>query len=189
MDHFSFTASPQSSIRHGQTLPRSGPKQEQTLTLGSPKQPPMYNPPPPAWSPMKPMMNGFAQGQTNSALPVNPDLMQFTPTRAHQPGFSCPSPSTARNLLPQMNDTVMYAHQASSSAAAISPSLTGASQKLVMSMDDEFRASKVMKVQNQVSDASQQETLVALQATGWDTGQAAKHIISIRKSKIDNLTR
>lgn len=58
-----------------------------------------------------------------------------------------------------------------------------------MSLNDEFRANKVMKVQRETSDASHQEILIALQATGWDTHQAAKQILKDRQAKIESLVR
>ncbi|XP_033207301.1 activated CDC42 kinase 1 isoform X2 [Belonocnema kinseyi] len=194
----SITNSPsQSNFRQGQTLPRSF-KQENPYDFSpSLKQPPVYNPPP-AWSPLKPVQNGFIPNQPakqNTNVCANqtgsPNLMQFTPTRISQPSTSYPS-STARSLLPQLNETTINTQLAPSSSAypsGISPPLSGASKQLVMSLNDEFRASKVMKVQKESSDASQQEILTALQATGWDTSQAVKQILKDRQAKVDSLIR
>ena len=193
----SITNSPsQSNIRQGQTLPRSF-KQENPYDFSpSLKQPPVYNPPP-AWSPLKPIQNGFIPNQPakeNTNLCANqtgsPNLMQFTPTRLSQSSTS--HPSSARSLLPQLNETTINTQLAPSTSAypsGISPPLSGASKQLVMSLNDEFRASKVMKVQKEVGDASQQEILTALQATGWDTSQAAKQILKDRQAKVDSLIR
>ena len=187
----------QSNVRQGQTLPRSY-KQENPYDFSpSLKQPPVYNPPP-AWSPLKPVQNGFIPNQTvksNTNVCANqsgsPNLMQFTPTRASQPSISHSS-LTARSLLSQMNETTVNTQLAPSTSAypsGVSPPLSGASKQLVMSLNDEFKASKVMKVQREVSDGSQQEILTALQATGWDTNQAAKQIIKDRQAKVDSLIR
>lgn len=73
--------------------------------------------------------------------------------------------------------------------SGISPPLTGASQKLVMSLNDEFRASKVLKVKNDSNDASQEEILAALQATGWDASEAVKQIVRDRQAKVESLMR
>lgn len=187
----------QSNVRQGQTLPRSFKKETPYDFSPSLKQPPVYNPPP-AWSPLKPVQNGFIPNQPakqNTNLCANqtrsPNLMQFTPTKISQPSTSHPS-STARSLLPQLNETTINTQLAPSTSAypsGISPPLSGASKQLVMSLNDEFRASKVMKVQKESSDASQQEILTALQATGWDTSEAAKQIFKDRQAKVDSLIR
>lgn len=183
--------SPLQKVATRQTLPRE--------FSPNPKQPPMYNPPPP-FSPLKPIENGFVQNPTCTAkLNVNnagggscsPNLMQFTPTRPGQPQ-SQPQPNAVRSLLPQLNETTINTQLAPGPAAypsGISPPLTGASQQLVMSLNDEFRASKVMKVQQEAQDASQQEALTALQATGWDASQAAKQIAKDRVAKVESLMR
>lgn len=187
--------SPQSNAR--QTLPRSF-KQENPYDFSpSLKQPPVYNPPP-AWSPLKPVQNGSVANQITKSnanvcanQPGSSNLIQFTPTRVSQPSTSHPS-STARSLLPQLNETTINTQLAPSTSAypsGVSPPLTGASKQLVMSLNDEFRASKVMKVQREVADASQQEVLTALQATGWDTAQAAKQISKDRQAKVESLLR
>ncbi|XP_063989983.1 tyrosine-protein kinase sid-3 [Diachasmimorpha longicaudata] len=186
-----------SNGRQAQTLPRNYPQEHPFDFSPSLKQPPVYNPPP-TWSPMKSGQNGYSQnpnlqrsisspGQTGS-----PNLMHFTPTRPAPGPSGGHSAGAGRCLLPQMNETVVNTQLGTCAAAypgGISPPLTGASQQLVMSLNDEFRASKIMKVQKDAVDASQQEILAALQATGWDTSQAARQIIKDRQAKIDNLTR
>ncbi|XP_017882806.1 uncharacterized protein LOC108626579 [Ceratina calcarata] len=160
------------------------------------KQPPVYNPPPPAstWSPMKSVQNELGQGQSAikcnlaSNLVNSPNLLQLAHTNPPQEG---PQPSSIRAMAPQMTETVVNTQLAPSASAypsGVSPPLTAASQQLVMSLSDEFRANKVMKVQREV-DASQQEILTALQATGWDTNQAAKQILKDRQAKIESLVR
>ncbi|XP_015605227.1 tyrosine-protein kinase sid-3 [Cephus cinctus] len=194
----------QANTRHHQTLPRSYSAQDHPCDFSpSLKQPPVYNPPP-AWSPLKPVQNGLMQNQqgklnTNvtSKQSGSPNLMQFTPTRMvqqpqQQPSSSSSQSLTARSLLPQLNETVVNTQLAPSASAyppGISPPLTGASQQLVMSLNDEFRASKIMNVQKEAGDASRQEILAALQATGWDTNQAARQIVKDRQAKIDSLLR
>ncbi|XP_076300615.1 activated Cdc42 kinase [Lasioglossum baleicum] len=160
------------------------------------KQPPVYNPPPPAWSPMKSVQNGL-QSQCpviKSNLPNSPNLLQLAHTNQPQEVVMVPqqAPTVRTAMLPQMNETVINTQLAPSTSAypsGVSPPLTGASQQLVMSLNDEFRASKVMKVQRETNDASQQEILTALQATGWDTNQAAKQILKDRQAKIESLVR
>ncbi|OXU26922.1 hypothetical protein TSAR_005569 [Trichomalopsis sarcophagae] len=183
--------SPSQKMNTRQTLPRE--------FSPNPKQPPMYNPPPP-FSPLKPVQNGFVQNQTQSPqsghhgkLNVNasPNLMQFTPTRPQSSNQQA-QPGAARSLLPQLNETTINTQLGPGPSAypsGVSPPLTGASQQLVMSLNDEFRASKVMKVQQEAQDASQQEALTALQATGWDASQAAKQIAKDRLIKVETLLR
>ena len=181
--------SPSQKANTRQTLPRE--------FSPNPKQPPMYNPPPPV-SPLKPIQNGFVQNQTqphgkmniNNSNSGSPNLMQFTPSRP-QPIVHTASSNAARSLLPQLNETSQGQLGPGPSAypSGVSPPLTGASQQLVMSLNDEFRASKVMKVQQDAPDATQQETLAALQATGWDASQAAKQIAKDRAAKVDSLLR
>ncbi|XP_034184904.2 activated Cdc42 kinase [Osmia lignaria lignaria] len=163
------------------------------------KQPPVYNPPPPAWSPMKSVQNGLVQihsvaAKSNLAsnLATNSNLLQLTHTNVPQEGAVTPQTSVTRVLPPQMNETVVNTQLAPSASAypsGVSPPLTAASQQLVMSLNDEFRANKVMKVQREATDASQQEILTALQATGWDTNQAAKQILKDRQAKVESLFR
>lgn len=163
------------------------------------KQPPVYNPPPPAWSPMKSVQNGLVQGQcpvmkSNLAgtLGNGPNLLQPVHATLPQEGTMMPQASSLRPMPPQMNETVVNTQLAPSTSAypsGVSPPLTAASQQLVMSLNDEFRANKVMKVQREAADASQQEILTALQATGWDTNQAAKQILKDRQAKIESLVR
>lgn len=189
-----------SNMKQSQTLPRNYMIQDHPFDFSaSLKQPPVYNPPP-IWSPMKSTQNGAVQNQNFrsniSASPNNgasPSLIKFTPTR---PGSVATmgqhQTNAARSLLPQMNETVVNTQLAPSASAypsGISPPLTGASQQLVMSLNDEFRASKIMKVQKDAGDASQQEILAALQSTGWDTNQAAKQIMKDRQAKINSLER
>lgn len=173
------------NVNTHQTLPRESPSR---------KQPPQYNPPPP-FSPLKPIQNGLAQNQTQSPGKLNtnsnsPNLMQFTPSRP-QTSSHQPQSSTARSLFPQGNEIAVNNLMSvpSSTPGGVSPPLIGASQQLVMSLNDEFRASKVMKVQQEAQDASQQEALAALQATGWDTTQAAKQIVKDRLAKVESLMR
>ncbi|XP_046483431.1 activated Cdc42 kinase Ack [Neodiprion pinetum] len=205
--HAAAGGSAQPGYRYNQTLPRAYPAQDHPCDFSlSLKQPISYNPPPAysatTWnSPMKPLQNGYPQyspGRHNSNVVGNqtgsPNLMQFTPTRISQAGPTMPSQqlSTARTLLPQLNETVINTQLAPSVSAypsGISPPLTGASQQLVMSLNDEFRASKIMKVQKETGDVAQTEVLAALQATGWDTNQAAKQIIKDRQAKIESLVR
>lgn len=164
------------------------------------KQPPMYNPPPPptTWSPMKSVSNELGQGQAAmksnlaSNLVNNSNLLQITHTNPPQEGAMTLQQSSTRGLPPQMTETVVNTQLAPSTSAypsGVSPPLTTASQQLVMSLNDEFRANKVMKVQRETSDASHQEILIALQATGWDTHQAAKQILKDRQAKIESLVR
>ncbi|KAK0175437.1 hypothetical protein PV327_009188 [Microctonus hyperodae] len=194
------------ALNQSQTLPRNYNTTQETTHhpfdfSPSLKQPPVYNPPPPAWSPLKPGQNGIINNNQHFKSNVNttptnkqsasPNLMHFTPTRINS-GPNNSQPSTARSLLPQMNETVINTQLAPSTSvypSGVSPPLTGASQQLVMSLNDEFRASKILKVQKDAGDASQREILAALQATGWDTNQAAKQIMKDRQAKIDSLTR
>ncbi|XP_078042084.1 activated Cdc42 kinase [Augochlora pura] len=187
------------------TLARSFSAQQQQQQQQHPcdfsphlKQPPVYNPPPPAWSPMKSVQNGL-QSQCpviKSNLPGNlansPNLLQLAHTSVPQEIPMVPQQApTVRAAMPQMKETVVNTQLAPSTSAypsGISPPLTGPSQQLVMSLNDEFRASKVMKVQREC-DASQQEILTALQATGWDTNQAAKQILKDRQAKVESLVR
>lgn len=185
---------------------RSGQQARNISSQGHPcdfsphlKQPPMYNPPPPptTWSPMKSVSNELGQGQAAmksnlaSNLVNNPNLLQITHTNPPQEGAMTLQQSSTRGL-PQMTETVVNTQLAPSTSAypsGVSPPLTTASQQLVMSLNDEFRANKVMKVQRETSDASHQEILIALQATGWDTHQAAKQILKDRQAKIESLVR
>ncbi|CAL7942057.1 unnamed protein product [Xylocopa violacea] len=163
------------------------------------KQPPVYNPPPPAtWSPMKSVQNELGPSQSamkcnlTSNLASSPNLLQLTHTNPPQEGAITLQASSARALPPQMTETVINTQLAPSASAypsGVSPPLTAASQQLVMSLNDEFRASKVLKVQRETVDASQQEILTALQATGWDTSQAAKQILKDRQAKVESLVR
>ena len=117
--------------------------------------------------------------------------MQFTPTRGPGPS-SGSQPVAARSLLPQLNETTVNTQLGPGPSAypsGASPPLTGAAQQLVMSLNDEFRASKIMKVRQETQDASQQEALAALQATGWDATQAAKQIVKDRQTKVETLLR
>lgn len=100
--------------------------------------------------------------------------------------------TSTRNVSAMLNDFAVAKTNLSQSnqhSVGTSLPLTAASQQLVMSLNDEFRASKVMKVQKDTIDASQQEVLVALQATGWDTNQAAKQITKDRQAKLESLMR
>ncbi|XP_031850156.1 activated Cdc42 kinase isoform X2 [Nomia melanderi] len=160
------------------------------------KQPPVYNPPPPAWSPMKSVQNGqctVMKSNLAGNLANSPNLLQLAHTNAPQEAaMVIPQAPVIRATPPQMNETVVNTQLAPSTSAypsGVSPPLTGASQQLVMSLNDEFRANKVMKVQRETADASQQEILTALQATGWDTNQAAKQILKDRQAKIESLVR
>ncbi|XP_015437265.1 PREDICTED: activated CDC42 kinase 1 [Dufourea novaeangliae] len=161
------------------------------------KQPPVYNPPPqPAWSPMKSIQNGLVPGQCpvmKTNLGNSGNLLQLVhPNLPQEAAMVSQAPTLRSGVPPQMNETVVNTQLAPSTSAypsGVSPPLTGASQQLVMSLNDEFRANKVMKVQREASDASQQEILTALQATGWDTNQAAKQILKDRQAKIESLVR
>ncbi|XP_053982410.1 activated Cdc42 kinase Ack [Hylaeus volcanicus] len=164
------------------------------------KQPPVYNPPPPpAWSPMKSVQNCLVQSQCpvikpNLASNANgsSNLLQLAHTNVSQEGITIPQPTSLRGIPPRMNETIVNTQLAPSTSAypsGVSPPLTAASQQLVMSLNDEFRANKVTKVQREANDASQQEILTALQATGWDTNQAAKQILKDRQAKIESLVR
>jgi len=100
--------------------------------------------------------------------------------------------TSTKNALTTLNDFAaakVNLLQVNQHSACTSPPLTAASQQLVMSLSDEFRMSKIMKVQKETVDASQQEILAALQATGWDTNQAAKQITKDRQVKLENLMR
>lgn len=153
------------------------------------KQPPVYNPPPPpppTWSPHKSGQNGYTQNHystTKCNLSGPSNLLQTeTPTSARNISGSA---ATANDLAAvKVNLLQVNQHQ-----TGTSPPLTGASQQLVMSLSDEFRASRIMKVQKEAADASQQEVLAALQATGWDTNQAAKQIARDRQAKVESLVR
>ncbi|KAI4479907.1 hypothetical protein M0804_010646 [Polistes exclamans] len=162
------------------------------------KQPPVYNPPP-AWSPLKSVQNGFIRNQNavmKSNLTANqggnPNVLQSVHTKPHQVNSATSQTLPIRNVQSHMNETVINTQLAPSTSAypsGVSPPLTGASQQLVMSLNDEFRATKVMRVQRDIENASQQEILAALQATGWDTAQAAKQIMKDRLVKIESLKR
>lgn len=148
------------------------------------KQPPVYNPPPPpALSPLKSGQNGCVQNhcptaKCNLISSGQPNLLQIETSGR---GTSGP---LATNGAAKTNLQVVGQHP-----VGTSPPLTAASQQLVMSLNDEFRASRVMRVQREAADASQQEVLAALQATGWDTNQAAKQIIRDRQAKVESLVR
>ncbi|KAL2713184.1 activated Cdc42 kinase Ack [Vespula squamosa] len=162
------------------------------------KQPPVYNPPP-AWSPLKSVQNGFIRNQhtaMKSNLTANqsgnPNVLQSVHTKSHQANAATSQTLPISNVQSHMNETVVNTQLAPSTSAypsGVSPPLTGASQQLVMSLNDEFRATKIMRVQRDISDASQQEILAALQATGWDTAQAAKQIMKDRLVKLESLKR
>lgn len=153
------------------------------------KQPPVYNPPPPpttttTWSPLKSGQNGCVQNYypaTKCNLNGPSNLLQAEAS------------TSTRNALAMPNDLaaakVNLLQVSQHSAPGTSPPLTAASQQLVMSLSDEFRASKIMKVQKETVDASQQEVLAALQATGWDTNQATKQIAKDRQAKVESLMR
>lgn len=169
------------------------------------KQPPVYNPPP-AWSPLKSVQNGFIRNQhasTKSNLTANQSCTSSNVLQSsvhsvkthHQANAGTSQQQQTlpiRGLQSHMNETVINTQLAPSTSAypsGVSPPLTGASQQLVMSLNDEFRATKIMRVQRDIADASQQEILAALQATGWDTAQAAKQIIKDRLVKLESLKR
>lgn len=150
------------------------------------KQPPVYNPPPPpTWSPLKSDQNGYTQNHystTKCNLSGPSNLLQTeTPSSARNI-----SGSTTTNDLGAVKVNLLQVNQ---HQTGTSPPLTAASQQLVMSLSDEFRASRIMKVQKEAVDASQQEVLAALQATGWDTNQAAKQIAKDRQAKVESLVR
>ncbi|XP_014483921.1 PREDICTED: uncharacterized protein LOC106749216 [Dinoponera quadriceps] len=149
------------------------------------KQPPIYNPPPPpAMSPLKSGANGYVQNHCPTAKCnlIQPNLLQAETSGRSASGPMATSDAAKVNL--QMLGQYQQHHP-----VGTSPPLTAASQQLVMSLNDEFRASRVMRVQREAADASQQEVLAALQATGWDTSQAAKQITTDRQAKVENLVR
>jgi len=146
------------------------------------KQMPIYNPLlPMIRSPLKSSQNGYVQNHYSTAKCNVSELSSLSQTE-----------TSTRKALVMLNDfaivkmTLLQVHQ---HLISTSPPLTAASQQLVMSLSDEFRASKVMKVQKEIVDASQQEILTALQATGWDTNQAVKQIAKDRQAKLENLMR
>jgi len=148
------------------------------------KQPPVYNPPPPppsTWSPFKSGQNGYVQNpaaKCNLSGPSN--LLQAETSNIIR---NTSNSATTSDLAAAKVNTL----QVNQHPIGTSPPLTAASQQLVMSLSDEFRASKIMKVQREITDASQQEVLAALQATGWDTNQAAKQIAKDRQAKTESL--
>lgn len=154
------------------------------------KQPPVYNPPPPpsssTWNPHKSGQNGYTQNHYSTITKCNlsgPSNLLQTETSTSARTIS--GSSTVNDLAAvKVNLLQVNQHQ-----TGTSPPLTGASQQLVMSLSDEFRASRIMKVQKEAADASQQEVLAALQATGWDTNQAAKQIARDRQAKVESLVR
>lgn len=150
------------------------------------KQPPVYNPPPPpTWSPLKSGQNGYTQNHysTTKCNLSGPSNLLQTETSSSARNIS--GSATANDLAAvKVNLLQVNQHQ-----TGTSPPLTAASQQLVMSLSDEFRASRIMKVQKEAADASQQEVLAALQATGWDTNQAAKQIARDRQAKVESLVR
>ncbi|XP_019887576.1 uncharacterized protein LOC105280462 isoform X3 [Ooceraea biroi] len=144
------------------------------------KQPPVYNPPPPpTWSPHKSGQNGYVQNHRPAAK-----CNLSGPSNLLQIETSTGAKTTSDLAAAKINTLQVNQHP-----VGTSPPLTAASQQLVMSLSDEFRASKIMKVQRDAADASQQEVLAALQATGWDTNQAAKQIAKDRQAKIESLVR
>lgn len=151
------------------------------------KQPPVYNPPPSSLvrNPFKPGQNGFVQNHYSAAkcnLNGRSNMLQIeTSTSVNNTSglITTNDLAAAKGNLLQVDQHV----------AGTSPPLTATCQQLVMSLSDEFRASKIMKVQKETADASQQEVLAALQATGWDTNQAAKQITKDRQAKVENLMR
>ncbi|KAL6430119.1 hypothetical protein ACFW04_007716 [Cataglyphis niger] len=150
------------------------------------KQPPVYNPPPPpTWSSLKSDQNGYMQNHysTTKCNLSGPSNLLQTETSSSAKNKSG---STTTNDLAAVKVNLLQVNQ---HQTGTSPPLTAASQQLVMSLSDEFRASRIMKVQKEAGDASQQEVLAALQATGWDTNQAAKQIAKDRQAKIESLVR
>lgn len=150
------------------------------------KQPPVYNPPPPpTWSPLKSDQNGYKQNHysTSKCNLSGPSNLLQTETSSSAKNKSG---SATTNDLAAVKVNLLQVNQ---HQTGTSPPLTAASQQLVMSLSDEFRASRIMKVQKEAVDASQQEVLAALQATGWDTNQAAKQIAKDRQAKVESLVR
>nr|CAD7400794.1 unnamed protein product [Timema cristinae] len=87
---------------------------------------------------------------------------------------------------PSVNDKRAAAsqfHQPVGSSLSASPPLNSSSEKLVMSLNREFSSGKVCGLLREVGDAREEESLAALQATGWDVVAAAKNI------KLDRLLR
>nr|CAD7454807.1 unnamed protein product [Timema tahoe] len=74
-------------------------------------------------------------------------------------------------------------HLPASSLLSASPPLNSSSEKLVMSLNREFSSGKVCGLLREVGDAREEESLAALQATGWDVAAAARNI------KLDRLLR
>ncbi|KYM94508.1 Activated CDC42 kinase 1 [Cyphomyrmex costatus] len=150
------------------------------------KQPPTYTPPPAPLttrSSLKSSQNDYMQSHNpttkcNLSRPSN--LLQAEAST---------STKSAITTLSDFDAAKVNLLQANQHTLCTSPPLTTASQQLVMSLSDEFRVSKIMKVQKETIDASQQEILAALQATGWDTNQAAKQIMKDRQVKLENLMR
>ncbi|XP_028050596.1 uncharacterized protein LOC105832564 isoform X2 [Monomorium pharaonis] len=147
------------------------------------KQPPIYNSTLPSIirSPFKSGQNDYVQNPTTKCnLNGSSNILQGETS------------TSTRNALVTLNDFAaakVNLLQVNQYSVGINPPLTAASQQLVMSLNDEFRASKVMKVQKEATDASQEEILAALQATGWDTNQAIKQIEKNRQTKLENLMR
>lgn len=150
------------------------------------KQPPVYNPPPPpTLNPLKSTQNGYVQNHSPIAK-CNLISGQSSSLQIETSNRTASGPVVADDSV-KVNLQVTNQHQ--QHPVGTSPPLTLASQQLVMSLNDEFRANKVMRVQREAVDASQQEILTALQATGWDTNQAAKQITKDRQVKIKSLMR
>ncbi|XP_070150291.1 activated Cdc42 kinase Ack [Polyergus mexicanus] len=150
------------------------------------KQPPIYNPPPPpSWSPLKSDQNGYTQNHFSTTKCNLSGLSNLLQTETSSSARNI-SGSTTTNDLGAVKVNLLQVNQ---HQTGTSPPLTAASQQLVMSLSDEFRASRIMKVQKEAVDASQQEVLAALQATGWDTNQAAKQIAKDRQAKVESLVR
>ncbi|KAL0112016.1 hypothetical protein PUN28_013325 [Cardiocondyla obscurior] len=199
-NYYSSNVSGKTGQNHTQETAGNRQQQKSLLTSGHTcdfssylKQPPVYNPPP--LPPPPPPVLSTTQSSLKSG--------QNGYSQSHYPAAKCnlsgpsnlmqPEPSTSiRNTLTTLNDFAVAKPnlpQVNQYPVGTSPPLTAASQQLVMSLNDEFRASKIMKVQKDTTDASQQEILAALQATGWDTNQAAKQITKDREAKLENLMR
>ncbi|KAG5345972.1 ACK1 kinase, partial [Acromyrmex heyeri] len=197
-NYYSNNLSSESSQNHVQETVGNQPLQKSVNLKNQPiqghacdfssylKQPPTYTPPPAPLttrSLLKSSQNDYMQSH-NPAIKCN--LSRPSNLLQAETSTSTKSTLTTLNDFAAAKVNLLQVNQHS---ACTSPPLTAASQQLVMSLSDEFRMSKIMKVQKETVDASQQEILAALQATGWDTNQAAKQITKDRQVKLENLMR
>lgn len=199
-NYYSNNLSGESSQSHSQEVASNQQQQKtiisrsQTVNQGhscdfSPylKQPPVYNPPPPSSSarnPFKSGQNGYVHNHYSAAKCNLNGRSNVLQVEASISTNNASGLITTNDLAAAKGNLQVDQH-----VVGTSPPLNATSQQLVMSLSDEFRASKIMKVQKEAADASQQEVLAALQATGWDTNQAAKQITKDRQAKVENLMR